>query len=153
MPFWELFSEDTILDQLPAKTKDEAFGALLECLVAAGQIQKKDVAAIKRKLKDREKLATTGIGHGVAVPHVRSTQITRMSVCLGRSVEGIDYHAPDGQKVHTIFLIVAPNEPNEEHVKLLRWISTIGRDADFRRFVLAARNRTEILGLLKEKSG
>ena len=152
MPFWELFSEDTILDHLPAKTKDDAFAAMLDCLVAAAQVQKKDVASIKRKLKEREKLATTGIGHGVAVPHVRSPHITRLSVCLARSVEGLEFHAPDGQKVHTIFLILAPNEPTEEHLKLLRWISTIGRDSDFRRFVMAARNRAEILGLLKEKS-
>jgi mannitol/fructose-specific phosphotransferase system IIA component (Ntr-type) len=152
MPFWELFSEDTILDQLQSNTKDDAFREMLDSLVATGQIQKKDIPALKRKLKDRERLATTGIGHGVAVPHVRSAQITQLSVCFARSVAGIDYHAPDGQLVHSIFLILAPNEASEDHVKLLRWISTIGRDPDFRRFALAARGRTEILSLLKEKS-
>jgi PTS system fructose-specific IIC component len=152
MPFWELFSEDTILDRLLATTKDDAFSEMLDSLVTAGKIQKKDVSALKRKLREREKLATTGIGHGVAVPHVRSTQVTELSVCFGRSVEGLEYHAPDGQRVHSIFMILAPNEASEDHVKLLRWISIIGRDSDFRRFALAAKGRDEILALLKEKS-
>ena len=151
MPSWELFSESTILENLTAATKDDVFAAMLDCLVQSKQIRKTDVGPLKTRLREREKLATTGIGHGVAVPHIRAPQVKKVQVCLARALAGVEFQAPDGQKVNTIFMILAPMEQTEEHIQLLRWISGLGRDQDFRRFLLAARSRAEILALLKEK--
>ena len=73
-------------------------------------------------------------------------------MALARSQEGIEYQAIDGRSVQTLFLIVAPSDQAEAHLEALRWISTLARNADFRRFVLSAAGADEIRELLREMS-
>jgi PTS system fructose-specific IIC component len=152
MSFWELFSDSAILDDLAADDKESAFSEILENLATAKRIVRKDLPQIKRRLNEREKMGSTGIGNGVAVPHVKISQIKSVSVCLARSKKGIEYQAIDGRPVHTIFMILAPVDASQEHLGLLRWISSLARDADFRRFVLMAKDSTELLALLRERN-
>jgi mannitol/fructose-specific phosphotransferase system IIA component (Ntr-type) len=152
MPAWEHFAKDTIIDQLAARTKEDALDEMLDALVSSKRITAKDVTAIKRKLREREKLGSTGIGNGVAVPHIKTSQVEQILVCLGRCVEGIEFQAIDGRPVHCIFLILAPAAAADDHRDLLRWISGLVRDKDFVRFLTQAKGKHEILDLLKEKS-
>jgi mannitol/fructose-specific phosphotransferase system IIA component (Ntr-type) len=149
----ELIQSTVILEALAASEKEAALEEMLQALVASGRVAKGDAAKIRRRLREREALGSTGIGNGVAVPHVKTDKVEKVAMALARSPEGIEYQAIDGRSVQTLFLIVAPSDQAEAHLEALRWISTLARNADFRRFVLSAVSADEIRDLLREMSG
>lgn len=148
----KLITTATIVENLAATTKPEVLAEMLKAGVASGLFASKSTASLKKKLAEREARATTGIGNGVAVPHVKSKAINEICMILGRSTGGIDYRALDGQPVHTVFLLIAPPGQEEEHLQSLRWIASLARNADFRRFALSAPGEAEIRELLHEMS-
>ena len=74
---------------------------------------------IYRALLDREKLGSTAIGEGVAIPHCRAAQCTEAAGCLVTLQEPLDYGSPDGSKVDIVFVLLVPEEATEEHLNLL----------------------------------
>jgi PTS system nitrogen regulatory IIA component len=108
--------------------------------------------AVRKKIIERENLGSTGIGNGIAVPHVKDRGIERISLVLARSNDGIDFAAVDGRDVNTVFTIFAPEDHADEHLQILRWISVLARNADFRSFVRNASGEAEIRDLLHEMS-
>ena len=145
-----LIDSALILEALESTTKTDALNEILQRAAAAGRLQKKDVSALKKRLAEREALGSTGIGNGVAVPHVKGKEIKQLALVLARAPQGIPFQAIDGRPVMTLFLILAPQDQPEAHLQALRWVSSLARNADFRRFVLAARSETEIRELLHE---
>ena len=75
--------------------------------------------AIYRALLDREKLGSTAIGEGVAIPHCRVAQCTIAAGCLMTLQEPLEYGSPDGSKVDIVFVLLVPEEATEEHLNLL----------------------------------
>ena len=146
-----LIDEAVILDA-EAPTKEGFLDAMLDAMVAAGRVQTADRAGIGKQLREREALGSTGIGNGIAVPHVKSGKIDQICLALARSGDGIDYQAIDGLPVHTVFLILAPVDQAESHLQALRWISSLARNGDFRRFVQSAGGEAEVRDLLREMS-
>lgn len=149
----ELIDSALVLDDLKASTKDAVLDEILAAAVDGGRLQKSKRAAIRKRLAEREELGSTGIGNGVAVPHVKADAVGDTLLVLARSHDGVDFDAVDGRPVHTVFLIVAPKDAAEEHLQLLRWISGLARSADFRRFFRSAADEREIRELLREMSG
>ena len=147
-----LIESAVIIKSLVSSTKEGALAEMMEAMVSARRVSQKDATPIAAQLREREALGTTGIGNGVAVPHVKSPLVTQLSLLVARSTTGIDYQAIDGKPVNTVFLIVAPADQAEQHLKALRWISTLARSADFRRFVLSAKTDADIRELLREMS-
>ncbi len=139
-----------VLETLEAATKDDAIDEILAAVVAAGRLTKARATKIRKKIAEREELGSTGIGNGVAVPHVKVEGVTETLMVLGRSVTGIDYDSVDGRPVHTVFFLVAPKDAAESHLRLLRWISGLARNPDFRRFVQSARSEADIRALLRQ---
>lgn len=150
MTFAELFTEQTVLHDLKATTSDECFQEILDALVASNRLAKKEVPRALEVLRRREKLGSTGIGNGVAIPHVKLEGLGDMAVGLGVHRGGLDFRAIDGERVRIVFLVVRSAEDAGEHLRLLQWISRLGRNDDFRRFVAAAKSPAEMIGLLKE---
>ena len=145
-----LIDSAVIVDDLRAAGKAEAFDEILAAAVASGALDKAQSGPIRKRLVEREELGSTGIGNGVAVPHVKVATAERMVLCLARHVAGIDFDAIDGRPVHTLFVVIAPQDAAEDHLALLRWISGLARDADFRRFVQDAEGAVQIRELLHE---
>lgn len=148
----ELIDSAVIIENLQSAEKGEVLAEILEAMVAAGRVDAADQPAISKLLRKREELGSTGIGNGVAVPHVKSDKIARLSLGLARSEPGIEYQAIDGRPVQTLFLILAPESEPDGHLKALRWVSTLARDADFRRFAQAAGDEAALRDLLREMS-
>ena len=96
-------------------------------------------------LENREDLGSTGIGDGVAIPHVRLKNLREPRMAVGRSVEGVDFHAIDGQRVHIFFLLLAPENSTGEHLKALARISRLIKKSPFREALLKARSSEEML--------
>lgn len=149
----DLISSAVVIEALAATDKDSVLAEILAAAVQAKLIAKKNLPALVERLRTREKLGSTGIGNGVAIPHVKSDEIAKVGLVVARSVPGIDYDAIDGRPVHTLFLLLAPVAKSQEHLAALRWISGLARDTDFRRFFLAAKSADVIRELLTEMSG
>lgn len=145
-----LIDSALILEALEATSKQEAIDEILAASTEAGRIPSAVATKVRKKIVEREARGSTGIGNGVAVPHVKLDSIESTSIVLARSPDGIDYEAIDGRPVHTVILILAPADAAEAHLQLLRWISGLARNADFRRFLGQAKDEAEIRELLCE---
>ncbi|KQC07292.1 MAG: PTS fructose transporter subunit IIA [Smithella sp. SDB] len=119
-----------------AKTKVEVLTELVNTLVNGGL--KLNTAAVVEILKQRENLGSTGIGDGVAIPHGKISMIDDLVVAFGRSEEGINYDSSDGKPVHLFFLLLAPENSNGKHLKVLAKISKMLKIENFREMLLKA---------------
>lgn len=147
-PDW--FSAENVILDLQSGDKGAVLDELLDRMAETGSLPSHERAAIGAALKAREAQGSTGIGHGVAIPHVRTSLIDRVVTAVGIHREGIDFHAVDGGAVKIVLLIVRPEENHEEHLSFLRWISRLGRSADFRSFMRQAKSTSEVVALFEE---
>ena len=145
-----LFVEKTAIPNLQSTTKLEVISELVDCLVGAGSVPAAKREALVKALKEREKLGSTGVGGGVASPHVKLDFLKATAGAVGVSRAGINYAAVDGELVHVVFMIVSPTDKATEHLGVLQWISRLARHRDFVRFMKATTEPGDILGLLEE---
>ncbi|MEC7584416.1 MAG: PTS sugar transporter subunit IIA [Planctomycetota bacterium] len=146
----ELVDSATILPGLEASTKEAALKELLQAALDAEVFPKKRSAALKKRLNDREAMGSTGLGNGVAVPHFKHDDVTQSSVVVARAGDGIEWEAIDGEPVTIMFLVMSPTADPDSHLQCLRWISTLARNGDFRRFFLGADGQDQMRDLLRE---
>lgn len=140
----------TLLPELQARTKEAALKELLQAAQAAGVFPKKQATAFAKKLSERESIGSTGLGNGVAVPHLKHDEIAQPSVVVARVPGGIEWQAIDGRAVSIVFLVLSPSGDAEAHLQCLRWISMLARSGDFRRFLLDADDADQMRELLRE---
>ena len=147
-----LIDSAVIVESLASSEKPDALRELLQACVEQGVFQKRQLGAVSELVAEREAIGSTGIGNGVAVPHVKTSHVASIRLALGRSIDGIDYEAIDGRPVETLFMILAPEDAAQDHLAALRWVSMLARNADFRRFVSSAETAEDIRELLREMS-
>ena len=97
-----------------------------------------DPVALRRVLEERELLASTAIGDGIAIPHGKLDSVEQLVGTLGRSVPGLEFDSIDGKPTHLVFMLVAPSSSTGIHLKALARLSRLFRDADFRRRLIEA---------------
>jgi len=144
-----LLQPEDIISSLAAETKSEA---LLELAV---KVEERHPllgrADIFRVLQERERLGSTGIGDGVAIPHGKLKRAGDLVLVFGRSKKGVDFDALDGRKVHILFLLIAPEEAFGMHLKMLGRISRILKDPSVRKGLLDAPDVAAIYGIIQEQ--
>ena len=155
--FWKLFKPVACSVDLKAQAQREIFDELVSNLVTGHVLPKEMSEPAVDALIEREKLASTGVGMTVAIPHVMLKGIDRAAVSLSVHRRGTNWRALDGEDVHLFFTVLRPEKPGEHHdpdrhLSMMRWISQLSRDGDFRRFAMDVKNRTELVALLKEMS-
>jgi len=146
----EYLSERLICMDLEPSQRDEAVQALLELFVADGAMPAELVGPARQAIVDRERLGSTAIGRGVAVPHARLEGVERILVAFGHSRKGIEFNALDGQPVHQVFLVLAPNGAAEQYLNVMERITRLVQNDDFRRFVSQLRSAAEVMELIEE---
>jgi PTS system nitrogen regulatory IIA component len=99
----------------------------------------------------REKLGSTGIGEGIAIPHGRLKRSKDFIVSFGRSIKGIDFDSIDHQPTHLFFLVMAPENSAVNNLKLLGRIVTILKNASFKKRLMEARSHRELFQLIAEE--
>ena len=102
-----LVREACIID-MKARTKKEALRELSQLLTA--EVKNLDAAGLLDMLLEREKLGTTAMGDGIAIPHARIESLDRLLASFGRSRQGVDFDSVDGRLTHLFFLLVAPGK-------------------------------------------
>jgi len=146
----EVIQEANIVPVLKSTKKEGAIKELVAALVASGSIPKAKAKDITQTVLDREKLGSTGIGRGIAVPHVKVPFVKQPIGALGRSAEGIDFSSLDGALTHTVFLFVSPSEPADRHVTLMSRFVTLIRKPDFVSFLEQTEGQKALHDFLKE---
>ncbi len=138
-----------VVSQLRGGTKAEVLSQLGQCLCHAhSEIAFDRLLAV---LNERERLGSTAIGDGIAIPHGKLKGITQILGVFGRSREGIDFDSLDGSPTHLFFLLVAPEDSASLHLKALARVSRLFKDAGFRQHLLDAADSDELYRLLKEE--
>lgn len=124
-----LIPEEHRLDELRGTSPERVIGELLDCFVRAGTLGVDAVDAVRRAIVSREREATTGIGHGLAIPHMKEcVHVRQLCAAFGRSRAGVDYGATDGAPVHVFFLMLTPPGAEQDHVRMMRKIVSLSRD-------------------------
>ncbi len=127
--------------------KREVVDELVELFVATGQVRNPHKFTID--LWNREKRASTAVGNGIAVPHVRSMQPRGLAMIFARSREGVEYDAPDGNPVHIFFGITAPPYDDKVFLQFYKWIAQSFLQEDWLAdALLEADDEHEIIGIL-----
>ena len=110
-----------------------------------------DVGETVGVILEREKLGSTGIGDGVAIPHGKMKGLSRILCAFGRSKKGIDFDAVDGKPVHIFFLLLAPEDSAGLHIQMLSRISRILRDPSFRKRLIEEGDDKELFANIVEE--
>ena len=155
MTFWKNFKPKACSVQLKADVKDLVLEELVDNMVKGSVLDEGLRAAAIKALKDREQMASTGVGMSVAIPHVKLARLERVAVSFGVHREGVEWQAVDGETVKIFFAVLRPEESTADHdparhLDMMRWIARLARESDFRRFALQAKTKTELVDLLKE---
>jgi mannitol/fructose-specific phosphotransferase system IIA component (Ntr-type) len=109
-----------------------------------------DEDAVLQAVRERESILSTGIGHGVAIPHGKSPSVPELRMAAGRAASPVDFDALDGQPVALFFLLVGPETAAGPHIKALSRISRIVRRDDVRDRLIAASTPDEFLKALQD---
>ena len=104
----------------------------------SSKVPQLDRETLVRALLEREKLASTAIDQGVAIPHAKLPALPNLIACIGRKRAGVDFESMDGQPTQLFFVLVAPENSTGVHLKALARISRLFRDPDFRQRLLEA---------------
>ena len=141
-----LSSDDVVLDlDVPNKLR-----ALEEASVILERLHNVRHDAVLRALWRREQIGSTGLGHGVAVPHARITGIDEPIVLFVRTKFAIDFHSPDRKPVSLLFVILVPEHANDEHLKILATVSEMFSNRAFRNRLEATMEPATIQRLFSE---
>ena len=130
MNIGDALREACVIADLAGETKEEVLMELVSALQQEGLVR--DATEAVKVILERERLGSTGIGDGVAIPHGKMKGLDTILCAFGRSKKGVQFGSVDRQPVHIFFLLLAPEETTGLHLKMLSRISRILRDASFR---------------------
>lgn len=146
MELSEILTPELIIYPLEANSKEEVISVLVDRLYKAGKISNSDAA--KKAAIEREKLMSTGVGKGVALPHGKYVDIDDVLISVGISINGIDFDAVDGQPVHIFVLLLTPERFPSKHLKLLSKFSRMLNKVNCREEILKAVSAWEIAEII-----
>ena len=138
---------DMVSLDLKAKNKKEALLELSQLLGVSDSIDNYDV--IETALIEREKLGSTGIGKGVAIPHAKTDFAKKLTIAFGRSKNGVNFESLDGKNVNLFFEFASPISDSSTYLKILARISRLIRDEKFRNKLINASTSQEIVDIIK----
>ena len=151
MTLMEILSGKSIIVGLKGQSKQEILEELVDALEVGDKIT--DREKVLEAVFQREEIMSTGIGHGIAIPHGKSEYVKELGGVLGIKTEGVEFDSLDGQPTFIFFLLVSPMDVSGPHIKALARISRLLKGEDFRKELIACPdNETAIRTLEEEES-
>ena len=149
MKITDILSPDLVIADLKGTTKPDVLNELAKALcLKYKEISLSNLMAV---LAERERLGSTAIGDGIAIPHGKLRGVTKIIGAFGRHVEGVDFDSLDGGPSQLFFVLVAPEDSASLHLKALARVSRLLKEASFREHLIAAKDSDEIYRLIKEE--
>lgn len=149
MRIMDFLCPEAIIVDLKAQDKKSAITELSEQLVKTKKLKKSD--SVIEAVLEREKLGSTGIGQGVAIPHGKTDAVSDQIGALGISQKGVEFNSLDGEPVYLIFLLVGPIEVAGQHLKALARISRLFKDKFFRQALKDAKKSEDVIKIIKQE--
>jgi mannitol/fructose-specific phosphotransferase system IIA component (Ntr-type) len=141
---------EAIVPRLESQTRDETIGELVRALAEAGKIAPKHIEDIIEKLIERENQGSTGIGKGIAVPHIKHPSVTEIIGTVGCSGEGIDFRSLDKAPVYSVLLLLSPPNNPDQHLEAMESLFAHLQRDRFRKFLRQSETREAIVDLIDE---
>ena len=145
MPLTDLVAPNAVVAALKANNKKKA---IQELAARAAKLSGQTEGAILEVLMQREKLGSTGVGNGVAIPHGKLPKLDKLSGLFARLDRPIDFEAMDGQPVDLVFLLLAPEGAGADHLKALARIARLLRDQDIAKKLRASKDAEALYSVL-----
>lgn len=141
-----LSPESTIVD-LKGESKEDIITELVNSLAVGDAITDRD--QVLQAVLDREKIMSTGIGDGIAIPHGKSAAVTELVAAMGTQRRGVDFDALDGEPAFVFFLLVSPANVSGPHIKALARISRLLKNDEFKKKLIEADSAEEIIATIE----
>jgi len=145
----ELLKPEFIISDLKGETKEEIVNELIDLFENDPRVD--DIEKVRSAVLEREKVMSTGVGKGFAIPHGKTNAVKEIVGAFGKVKEGIDYQSLDGNPVYLVFLLVGKDNLISTHIKLLSRISRLMNKDDFRHRLTEAVDADEIVKLFSEE--
>jgi fructose-specific phosphotransferase system IIA component len=139
-----------IAADVEAEDKKAAIEFLVKMMTDRGMIPAEKAPEVFQAVLEREALTSTGLGYGLALPHVRTEVVPKIELVFARSRKGVDFEALDGNTVHFLFLVLAPARCVDEYLKVISLISSLMKNESVRQRLLSAKNAEEIFGIINQ---
>lgn len=144
----DLLTEQRIELRGQVQNKAEVIDKMVQLLNRTGAL--KDEEQFKEAVHTREMQGTTGVGEGVAIPHAKTTAVTRAALAAMIIPSGVEYQSLDGQPVYLVFLIASPDTSENIHLAVLSRLSMLLMDEEFRKQLIHAKNKSEFLQIIDQ---
>ncbi|MFA5059781.1 MAG: PTS sugar transporter subunit IIA [Candidatus Omnitrophota bacterium] len=151
MKIGDFLCDEAVTADLKGTTKKDVIEELVDLLIEAKAVEKKNKAKLVEILMAREALGSTAIGQGVAIPHGKCEYVTELKAALGISKKGVDFDSLDGEPAYIFFLLIAPADSAGPHLKALARISRLLKDRYFRESLKQAKDEKSILKFISQE--
>lgn len=141
-----LLKESSVELNLEGKDKAGIISELVDIACKAGGVKNKK--SLSDALAERERLGSTAIGNGVAIPHAKIDGVKQTVLTFGRSSEGVDFNSLDGEKTYLFFILISPKEDIGAHLKILAKISHLIKDRFMVGLFRKAKSKKEVLSII-----
>jgi len=149
MKIADLLSEQVVRTNLPGTSKNDVINAIID--LAASQDRVLDKEKVREAIFEREKIMSTGVGAGFAIPHAKSDAVSDIVAAFAVTAQPIDYQSLDDQPVRIVFLLVGRENMVGPHIKLLSRISRLMNNEEFRKRLLEAATPKDVLEIFRKE--
>ncbi|MCX5634474.1 MAG: PTS sugar transporter subunit IIA [Planctomycetota bacterium] len=150
MKFADFVCFEAIIPKLKSTSRDGAITEIVSAIDKAGKLGKGNREEIIKAAIKREKEASTGIGKGVAIPHVKHPSVKNVVAAIGQSSSGIDFSSLDKQPVYSVILLISPVDNPDRHLQAMENIFKHLQQEKFRKFLRQSETASQIEDLLRE---
>jgi len=148
MRILDTLKEEAIISDLNVTDKRGVLEKLADPVAKASGVNQQEMV---RVLLERERLGSTGIGGGIAIPHGKLKSIKSLLVGFGRSLKGVDFEAIDGKPAHLFFVLIAPEDSTGAHLRMLARISRLLKDSTFKQRLMTAADQHELYTVIADE--
>jgi fructose-specific phosphotransferase system IIA component len=149
MKVFELLDEKFVLTDFKSDDKEYVINELVDLYKENDKVN--DIEKVRTAILDREKIMSTGVGKGFAIPHGKTNAVNDVIAAFGKTTRDIDYDALDGNPVHLVFLLVGRDDMVSKHIKVLSRISRLMNKDEFRERLINSNSQEEIINIFKEE--
>lgn len=147
MKILDILAKEAIIPELAGKTKKQVLEELIDALLINRPQLGRD--RLMTVLLERERLGSTGIGDGIAIPHGKMKDLDQLALSFGRSSQGVDFESMDGKPVHLFFLLVAPENCAGIHLRALAKIARLLKNSVVRKKLATVQGREEVYSVIQ----
>ncbi len=150
MKFADFICFEATIAKLQSKGRDGVIAELVSAIEKAGRLKKGTKEEIIEAVIKRENEASTGMGKGIALPHVKHSSVKNVVAAIGKSNNGIDFSSLDKQPVYSVILMISPVDNPDKHLQAMEIVFKVLQQEKFRKFLRQSRSAEDIEDLLRE---